>query len=157
MPTRRWTDDQLVEAVKNSVSYAQVIKALGLSGKSMSSYDTVKRHIARLGIDFSHFTGQAWVGTRDLVPGKIDLEKILVVNSTYQSTSSLKKRLVDDGLLEYRCSICGIDKWLDLPISLHLDHINGINNDNRLENLRLLCPNCHSQTETYAGRNIKKA
>jgi hypothetical protein len=56
-------------------------------------------------------------------------------------------------LLEFSCSECGLDSWLGKSLVLELDHINGIRSDNRLENLRLLCPNCHSQTETFRGRN----
>ena len=67
----------------------------------------------------------------------------------------LKKRLVVEGLLEPKCAVCGINRWRGKPLSLELDHINGDRHDNRLENLRLLCPNCHSQTETYSGRNAK--
>lgn len=65
--------------------------------------------------------------------------------------------MLKSNLLQYRCYNveCCIDFWLNKPISLQLDHINGINNDHRLENLRLLCPNCHSQTDTYCGRNKK--
>jgi len=69
------------------------------------------------------------------------------------SRSKIKNRIVKNGLLPYKCAICNIDSWNNKPISLHLDHINGINNDNRLDNLRFLCPNCHSQTESYCGKN----
>lgn len=72
------------------------------------------------------------------------------------STSRLKKRLIDENLLENKCSECGISgEWNGKELTLQLDHINGINNDNSLENLRILCPNCHSQTNTYAGKNKK--
>jgi 5-methylcytosine-specific restriction endonuclease McrA len=86
--------------------------------------------------------------------GKQPYEKILVENSTYVTTSSLKDRLVKDGLLEYKCVKCkneGIH--MGECLSLQLDHINGIRNDHRLENLRILCPNCHSQTKTYGSKN----
>jgi 5-methylcytosine-specific restriction endonuclease McrA len=84
-----------------------------------------------------------------------NLKEILIVNSTYVHSSSLKRKLLKLKLLEYKCSVCDIEKWNNSEISLQLDHINGVSNDNRMENLRLLCPNCHSQTETYAGKKKK--
>lgn len=91
-------------------------------------------------------------GYQDLT---IPLENILVENSTYQ-TNNLKRRLFEQGLLQDQCAWCGLGStWNGKSISLHLDHINGINNDHRISNLRVLCPNCHSQTDTYAGRNSR--
>jgi len=71
------------------------------------------------------------------------------------SRKVIRKQIVDENLLKYECAICSINEWFGQSISLHLDHINGINNDNRLENLRFLCPNCHSLTPTYCGKNNK--
>lgn len=71
--------------------------------------------------------------------------------------SSLKRRLLAAGILKNRCDQCGIDEWRGRPISIQLDHRNGIRNDHRLENLRMLCPNCHSQTETFGTRNLKRS
>jgi len=85
----------------------------------------------------------------------IPIENILVKNSTYTSSVNLKKKLLNLGLLKNECAICQINSWLDKPLVLQLDHINGKNNDNRITNLRLLCPNCHSQTENYAGKKKK--
>ena len=68
----------------------------------------------------------------------------------------LKDRLLKAGILQAQCSRCSLTEWLDAPISLQLHHLNGKNKDNRLENLQLLCPNCHSQTETYSGKNAAK-
>jgi len=86
--------------------------------------------------------------TQDILEGK---------HPEYQS-NKLKRRIFDEGLMENKCSECGLsDTWNDKPIVLQLDHINGINNDHRFENLRLLCPNCHSQTDTWCGRGKRKA
>ena len=72
------------------------------------------------------------------------------------SRYNIKLRLLRNGLLPKACAHCGLDEWRGKPLSLHIDHINGVKNDHRLENLRMLCPNCHSQTETYGGRNVKR-
>lgn len=81
------------------------------------------------------------------------IEKLL---SGKRNRTHLKVRLLQAGLLQNRCEICGLDRWRDPEIVMHIDHINGVKNDNRLENLRMLCPNCHSQTETYSGRNMRR-
>ena len=80
----------------------------------------------------------------------------LLCRKTSRKILKLKDRLVANGVKEYKCEICGISEWQNKQISLHLHHINGIHNDNRLENLQLLCPNCHSQTENYCDKNRKK-
>ena len=84
------------------------------------------------------------------------LDEILVEDSSYDCTSSLKKRLFKEGVKEQKCECCGISEWLGKPIALELHHINGVHNDNRIENLQILCPNCHSQTNNYCGKNAKK-
>jgi hypothetical protein len=89
-----------------------------------------------------------WAKGKSFTPN----EDIFTENSVY-SNELVKGRIVKDNLLEYRCCKCGIDSWQSETIVLDLDHINGNNRDNRLINLRYLCPNCHSQTDTYKGRN----
>ena len=86
---------------------------------------------------------------------KKDIKKRILNLEEYSSRASIRKVIIKENLIEYKCSECNIQTWNNKSLSLHLDHINGINNDNRLENLRFLCPNCHSQTETYTGRNKK--
>lgn len=90
----------------------------------------------------------AWSKGITLTPN----EKIFVCNGTH-STDFVKKRIISSQLKLYKCDQCGIDEWFGSKITLELDHINGINNDHRLENLRFLCPNCHSLTDTWRGRN----
>lgn len=90
-----------------------------------------------------------------LIRDKMPLKDILVENSTYQS-AKLKKRLVDEGIKQDRCEICGQgNTWNGKLLVLQLDHINGIHTDNRLENLRIVCPNCHTQTDTFCTRKLK--
>lgn len=151
--TRKVTETALRAAVADSLSVAQVIVKLGLVPAG-GNYKTVREKVKTFGIDTSHFTGAAWnQGLRYQAFGKYpDLEDLLVVGSTYQSFK-LKNRLIKAGLLQKICSSCLLSQWLDRPIPLEMDHINGINNDNRTENLRLLCPNCHALTETYRGKN----
>ena len=88
----------------------------------------------------------------------IPLSEILVENSTYTNIARLKVRLLREGLLAAKCygEDCGLTEWKGKPISLQLDHINGDKLDHRIENLRLLCPNCHSQTDSFAGKNKRK-
>ena len=84
---------------------------------------------------------------------KFPTENILVENSSY-ARHNLKRRILEEKLIQYKCACCNLEnEWNDKPIVLQLDHINGVNNDHRLENLRFLCPNCHSQQDTYAAKN----
>jgi 5-methylcytosine-specific restriction endonuclease McrA len=80
-----------------------------------------------------------------------------LLTSPKRSRAYVKRRLTKARMLQNRCEACGLVDWLGLPLSMHLDHINGVYSDNRLENLRMLCPNCHSQTPTYGGRNTKRS
>lgn len=145
------SDEQFREIVANNNTYSDCLRALGLGTKGGSSTDILKRRIAELNCSTEHF-GRKGPGYQV----KHALVDILVENSTYANIASLKRRLVREGVLEYKCAICGINQWLGQEISLQLDHINGVNNDHRAENLRFLCPNCHSQTNTYGGKNVSK-
>ena len=146
-----WSDEIFIrELVRTSTSQSDVLRKLGLTPASNAV--TLRKYIKKYNIDISHFVLH--------VPGskngttKDPLELILVENSTRVDRFQLKKRLIGEGVLEYRCSRCGNDgQWYDAPLTLQLEHKNGISNDHRLENLEFLCPNCHSQTRTYAGRN----
>jgi hypothetical protein len=149
----KWTDDDLRIAVAESQSVAEVLRKLGYK-PSGGVQRYVNAWIRLLDLSTEHFTGSAWArGRRFPSRGARPLEDLLIENSPAVSTSKLKARLFAAGLKEKRCEECGIDSWRGQPITLMLDHINGINNDNRLENLRILCPNCHALTDTWCGRN----
>jgi len=151
-PKRLWTDEDLIKAVAESVTVREVIGKLGLSRTAAGNHTTVSKHVVRLGLDITHFTGKA--SGHGGTPRR-SLTVILTENSTF-ATHNLLKRLVAEGLKTRQCEMCGLTEWLEKPISLELDHINGIPNDHRLENLRVLCPNCHSTTPTWRGRKNKK-
>ena len=85
---------------------------------------------------------------------KIELTSILEGNHPSYQTNKLRIRLIKEGIKSHECECCGVTKWLDNPISLELDHIDGNRNNHKLSNLRILCPNCHSQTSTYRGKNV---
>lgn len=158
MPSRRsWTDDELVEAVKASASVREVIKKLGLIPAG-GNYVQVKAGILRLKLKSSHFKGQGWnKGKTYHTSTRSTLEFLLVKGSSVQSYK-LKKRLYEAGLKQPQCEICGWAKLsADGRIPLELDHVNGDRMDNRIENLRILCPNCHSLQPTHRGLNKKIA
>lgn len=142
-------DDEFKNLVTESTSYKQILEKLELSTGGSSNYQKLKERITLSNLDCSHFTNKNFSSKEK------SLNEVLVENSSYSRTS-LKKKLLKNKILDYKCSICGIKDWNEKPISLQLDHINGIYNDNRIENLRLLCPNCHSQTENYSGKNAKR-
>lgn len=147
--------EELKTAIKENATMAATIRKLNLS-VTTTNYRTIGKYIKNNNIDISHWLGHSFSkGKSYVTKNSLTLKEILVENSNF-SRGRMKKILLKEGLLKNICYICEINEWMGKKLVLHIDHINGINNDNRLENLRLLCPNCHSQTETYAGRNIKK-
>lgn len=151
----RWTDEQLRDAVRASTSYRGVIEKLGLIAAG-GNYDQVKRRIAELALDTSHFQGYGWSRGKQLpYAPKVPLCEVLVAGR-WTMSHPLKKRLFREGLKQPKCERCGwCERAPDGRIPVELDHINGDKNDNRLENLRILCPNCHSLQPTHRGLNQK--
>lgn len=153
---RSWNTEQLKKFVKNSTSFRQVLIKLGLR-EAGGNYDQIKKYIHELSLKTSHFKGRGWnKGLRGIGKPRISLEHILVKGSYFQSFK-LKQRLFTAGLKQKYCEQC---KWAkkteDNYLPLELDHINGDRHDNRLENLRVLCPNCHSLTKHHRGRGGRK-
>lgn len=153
MRTRRWSQAALRDAVRESRSVRQVMISLGLVPAG-GNYAQVLREIRTLCLDTSHFTGMGWrKGERIPRRPVIATKDILVTGSTFQS-HKLKTRLFREGIKRPLCEICG---WAEVSddgrLPLELDHVNGDHSDNRLENLRILCPNCHSLQPTHRGRN----
>ena len=153
---RSWTEADLIVSVAESWSMAQVLRRLGLRPAG-GNYEQIKAVMATLGLDSSHWTGQAHLRgkTNPNVPRR-PLDSILRNGVSFQS-NKLRKRLLREGLLKPVCSNCGGLEWLGQPIPLELDHLDGDKNNNQIDNLRLICPNCHALTPTYRGKNAKYA
>ena len=133
----KFSDEQLIEQYNIEPNLSKIAVHFGVPQV------TIWRRSKKLDLTYKHG------GTNK----KISLDEILKgLHPTYQ-TFKLKNRLLKDNIFENICTNCGITEWQDLPINLHLDHIDGNCSNHKLENLRLLCPNCHSQTDTWCGKN----
>jgi len=152
MRPKTWTDEKLRAAVKESRSVRQVLMRLNLVAAG-GNYRHIQEVIAAKEIDSSHFLGRGWCkGRTTPTVAARPMSEILKKGTNYHSYK-LKIRLFRDGLKEKKCELCGwAKKSADGHLPLELDHINGDGRDNRLENLRILCPNCHSLTPTYRAR-----
>jgi len=139
------------ELVSNSTSIGQILKHFGLSNKGGNS-KTVQRRAQIENIDISHIKLGINSNKGRVFGHRKNHDEIFKENSS-TSRGSIKAKLIKYNLIPYVCKICGLgDKWNGKDIALQLDHENGIPNDNRIKNLRFLCPNCHSQTETFSGK-----
>lgn len=147
--------DELKTIVEKSKTIAEIMISLGFSANKGGSYKGLKKRMELDGIDYSHIPLGRHSNKNRVFGGvkAVDLESVLVEHSTY-SRGELKRRLIKNGMLNNVCYRCGQGPfWNEEKLVLVLDHINGTFDDNRIENLRLLCPNCNSQTTTFSGRN----
>ena len=139
---RKYTDEDVIKNALKVKSLAGLLKNLGLRAAG-GNYVNMKKTLQRLDIDCSHWTGQAWNKNQQLKDW-----------SKYSSIQHLKPHLIKER--GHKCENCGLEEWLENPIPLEIDHIDGDRTNNKKENLKLLCCNCHALTPTWRGRNIEK-
>lgn len=155
MPSKyKYTPEMLAEAAANSLSVADVLRRLGITAAG-GNHAHISRQLRRLGIDTSHFLGQARHRGRRSAR-RLPPEEVLRVRppGSLRTKPPMLRRALQEAGVPYRCSACKIEgAWEGGPLTLHVDHLNGDWLDNRINNLRFLCPNCHSQTENFAGKN----
>lgn len=153
MKLRKYTLADLTNAIKSSVSVRECLIKLNVAPMG-GNYAIFHKAVEHFNLDTSHFTGMNLTG-RKLPLRRKSIDEYLTKNSNVQSFK-LKQYLLESSIFESQCSNCGLFDWLNEPIPLELDHIDGDNSNNELANLRLLCPNCHAKTPTYRGKNKRK-
>ena len=149
--------EELLDVVNNSDSINKILKHFNIRSVA-TSYKTLRKRLEEENINFMHIPrGLNCNKGKSLKRTKLPIEQVLVENSTY-SRSNLKRRILEENILENKCSICGqLPIWNNIELIMIIDHINGCFDDNRIQNLRMLCPNCNTQQTTFGGGNTKKA
>ena len=146
-----WNLERIKEVIPQCINFTEVLEMLSIPRQGNNS-NTLKRLLDENNIDYSHFTGRARVYNNTSTSINEYLSNRVKITS-----GKLRIKLLAEGLKENKCEICGITKWHGKPIVCQLHHIDGNNQNNNLENLQILCPNCHSQTENYCGSaNVNK-
>ena len=145
---REFTEEEIKQAVAESKSYAELARKLGYNDKSGHYTYDAKKWIKKYNCDTSHFTGSLWN------KGNYDLERFK--KKKVFRGSELLKFLTKGMGRPYQCECCGNSEWNGLPIPLQVHHIDGNHFNNEINNLQLLCPNCHAQTDTFCGKNKSK-
>ena len=154
---KKYTKESLTVVVKDSKSFREVLGKLGLK-EAGGNYQNIQTRIKQFEIDTTHFSKNSWNKGRTWSKTK-DLSHRLIENATYSSglpisSHRLKIQLLKFELKTHICEECNNTIWNNVPIPLELHHVNGNRIDNRIENLKLLCPNCHALTSNYRGKNI---
>ena len=153
MKIAKLNKSEMMDLLNSSNSINDALKKLKVNSNGSGAYKTFRNHCTRLKINLDEYKFKYDYNNKPKGV-KRPIEEILVENSNYQNIGRLKIRIVNEGLMDYECDECPIeDEWNGKALSLHLDHINGVNNDHRLENLRMICPNCDSQLSTYKSKN----
>jgi len=143
---------EIQSKLNESKSFREFLLKIGSSSNGSGSYKSIKNQLIKLGIEIPEFSYE----NKNRVNVKICDDEVFIENSIF-SRQHLKERIIKNKMIDYKCDECGNDgKWNGEKLSLHLEHKNGVNDDNRLINLTFLCPNCHSQTKTYSGKNKKR-
>jgi len=146
-----YSKEMLFEIVKKCKTYREVLIYFGRN-ESSRSYQQLRKKISDWDIDVSHFLNKSEYLKLMYDNGLFEKKdnSVLFVENSSCSRSTIKRRIIDECLIEYKCTICdNTGEWLGKKITLILDHINGVNNDNRLDNLRFLCPNCNATLNTH--------
>jgi hypothetical protein len=151
---KRFNEEELKNIVKDSYTYAGVLKKLGIVPAG-GNYTTIKYYIKLWSIDISDFTKQRWSKGKTLPNRRRPISELLVYGNRVKSYK-LKNRLLGEKIFIYKCSKCNLIEWLGKPIPLELHHIDGDPLNNLIDNLCLICPNCHALTDNYRGKNIPK-
>ena len=157
-----WTTpkNELQALLDKSYSFVKVLEELGLNGYS-GNHRTLSLRIKEDGLSIEALETNRKKFTKNHLQtitkkNKMLSSDIFKKDSTFTRGQSLKKRMLAEGICKEVCAVCGIiPQWNDKPLSLQVDHKNGVHNDNRKSNIRLICPNCHSQTETYSGKKTR--
>jgi len=150
----KYSEEQLRRAIESAISVRQALINLEISPKG-GNYKVINKAIKQYNIDTSHFLGSAHAKGKTFKP-RTDTKEYLQNNKPINSYR-LKRRLLQECYFQPMCSNCKLFIWLDVPIPLELDHIDGNTENNNFNNLRLLCPNCHALTSSYRGRNQNRA
>lgn len=148
-----WNEETVKIAVQKSISYSETLRRLNIPVQG-NNLGTLKKKISQYNLDISHFTHEASLNTSQELK-YIPASEYLGTGKSITS-AKLKFKLFKEGLKENKCENCGISEWYGQPLQCQLHHINGDPSDNRLENLQILCPNCHSLTENYCGNANEK-